>query len=383
MTTIPASMVPVAPVPAPPADSGTDPVETSEVAASFAALLAGLVPQIAPTPEATPAAASAPSPAPADGVVPVGSLVAPMLPMAAPVATAPITELAAPTDPAPVASAGPAPVAAPIAPALQALVAEALPAAAPEPKPATSVDEAPAPTGETIVPEPTLPTVDLATPRADAARPADRHPDVPSTIAPDLATIVAAAPKTEADTAPPERAEAESVDRVDSTPLPSMTQADRPAPTPHVGATEARPAAPAPRPHTQVVNVVTPLLRRADGTYRVGLQLHPENLGRVNLDVHVVDGQVHVTMHAEHQASAEVLRSSLSELRTELEAAGVHAGRLDVGSQPGWQAPDQQRFQQQPQPFALPFDNGAPPTATADPDPSTPAATDGTLDVLV
>jgi flagellar hook-length control protein FliK len=103
-------------------------------------------------------------------------------------------------------------------------------------------------------------------------------------------------------------------------------------------AAEVRPAeatkAPAPatpvRPAEQIVRIVAPLRAAPDGTYELGLELRPEGLGRVRLDVVVERGVVHVAMRAETDAAMQLLNRSLGELRLGLADAGLEAGRLGV-----------------------------------------------------
>jgi hypothetical protein len=99
----------------------------------------------------------------------------------------------------------------------------------------------------------------------------------------------------------------------------------------------AAPAAPRPvaPPHAQIVSHVSPLLQRPDGSYHVSVRLRPEELGGVRIDVHLVDGQVSLQLRADTQVGHEALRTSLPQLRHELEAAGVSPGTLDLGDWAG------------------------------------------------
>ncbi|MFN8034889.1 MAG: flagellar hook-length control protein FliK [Acidimicrobiia bacterium] len=85
-----------------------------------------------------------------------------------------------------------------------------------------------------------------------------------------------------------------------------------------------------PSPAEQLVAVVAPLRHRADGSYRVSLELHPRELGQVEVELHVERGVVHVAMHAEHTTTGELLREHLVDLRDRLDRAGVQAGSLNV-----------------------------------------------------
>lgn len=95
----------------------------------------------------------------------------------------------------------------------------------------------------------------------------------------------------------------------------------------------AAPAAPAPAAlPEQLVSLVAPLRRSPDGTHRMSLQLRPEELGGVTVDVRVLGNQISLHLRADLPATSELLRASLAELRVDLEAAGFAAGALDVGT---------------------------------------------------
>jgi flagellar hook-length control protein FliK len=91
------------------------------------------------------------------------------------------------------------------------------------------------------------------------------------------------------------------------------------------------PAAPIQPPHTQIVSAVTPLRQEGDGSYTLSLELHPAELGRVHVEVHMNGGELSLHIRAENQDAGNLLRHSLSDLRRELQAAGVGVGDLEVG----------------------------------------------------
>ncbi len=118
-----------------------------------------------------------------------------------------------------------------------------------------------------------------------------------------------------------------------------------PAPTPAQATTPVATATPTqqsnlpgsvPLPHQQVATAVGPLLRRADGSYSVNINLEPEHLGRVSLQVHIRAGEVAVTMQAADASAREMLRDNLNQLRQQLEQQGIKAGQLDVRDDPGF-----------------------------------------------
>jgi flagellar hook-length control protein FliK len=85
-----------------------------------------------------------------------------------------------------------------------------------------------------------------------------------------------------------------------------------------------------------VAAVLSPLQNNADGVYRLRMQLHPVELGRVDIDVEIRGGVVHATLHAEQANATHMLRDSLPELRGRLEQEGVRTGNVTVnGREPG------------------------------------------------
>jgi hypothetical protein len=67
----------------------------------------------------------------------------------------------------------------------------------------------------------------------------------------------------------------------------------------------------------------------------VSIQLDPAELGRVDLRIRVTGEVVHVHLSTEHGATADLVRQSLPELRSALDAAGLATGGLDVGAHLG------------------------------------------------
>jgi flagellar hook-length control protein FliK len=142
----------------------------------------------------------------------------------------------------------------------------------------------------------------------------------------------------------------------------------QPAPVVPAGpALAAAPAPPVPVQH-QVFAAVVPLLRGDDGSYGVQLQLHPHDLGAVQVTVDVRHGEISVQLHAADPAAQDALRDGLSDLRRQLEDQGLRTGSLEVGS---GGADPRQRGSGRPQTLELPgravgvIPYGAPPSATA------------------
>ncbi len=79
-----------------------------------------------------------------------------------------------------------------------------------------------------------------------------------------------------------------------------------------------------------IIRNVQLLAERGGG--RMHIELHPPELGGLQLRVMLGQGGVHVTMLAEHGAVAELLGRNIAELRHSLEAQGLRLDRLEVGS---------------------------------------------------
>jgi flagellar hook-length control protein FliK len=90
----------------------------------------------------------------------------------------------------------------------------------------------------------------------------------------------------------------------------------------------------------QLVSVVAPLRTQPDGSYRLTVDLHPAELGRVQLEVHVEHGVVNVHLQADHASTSALLRDGLHDLRDRLQAAGVRAGGVVVDQGDGSTARD-------------------------------------------
>lgn len=129
--------------------------------------------------------------------------------------------------------------------------------------------------------------------------------------------------------------------------------APSPAAASSLGGTSPAPsvAPAAPAVPEQLVSLVSPLRRSPDGTHRMSLQLRPEELGEVTVDVRVLGTQISLHLRADVSATTDLLRASLADLRLELEAAGFDAGSLDVGAD-GREAPhgDDDRGARRPEP---------------------------------
>jgi flagellar hook-length control protein FliK len=116
-------------------------------------------------------------------------------------------------------------------------------------------------------------------------------------------------------------------------PGPASADAAAPADAPDAPTAPHRPLADLPAAG-QVAARVTSLRLDDDGHHELTMDLHPAELGSVGVDVVVDGGRVHVSIRAEQPAAADLLRSSVDELRRMLAEHGLDVGGCDVGS---WQ----------------------------------------------
>jgi flagellar hook-length control protein FliK len=85
---------------------------------------------------------------------------------------------------------------------------------------------------------------------------------------------------------------------------------------------------------TQLATVLAPAARQLDGSYQVTIRLQPEELGAVHVELHLEGSTVNVSLHADGDATRDMLRQNLGQLRQQLESGGLTTGRFDVGSGP-------------------------------------------------
>ena len=191
-------------------------------------------------------------------------------------------------------------------------------------EPAAQVAVAAEPAAEVAVAaEPAVEVAVAAEPAAEVAVAAERSPSAPNPTpaAPGLAAVPAA----EATAA----AVAEVV---------TPTQVSTPAAGTTVDPLAAADAAAVaeidvPTPPQQIAEALRDVRRMTDGSHRLSLQLHPEELGVVQLEVAVRDGQLHLRAATELDSTRRLLNASLPELRAQLADAGVSAGSLEVGAE--------------------------------------------------
>jgi flagellar hook-length control protein FliK len=139
-----------------------------------------------------------------------------------------------------------------------------------------------------------------------------------------------------------------------------------------LSAVPAAPGAPAAPPSSQIVQQLGPLLEGPDGSYAMSLQLYPEELGAVQVEVALRLGEISLTLRAGDEAARETLRAALPDLRSALEAAGLTADALSVDNG----RPDQQPKDGDPDRSGSPTGGArtGPGEATPVPQPSDPDA---------
>jgi flagellar hook-length control protein FliK len=83
-------------------------------------------------------------------------------------------------------------------------------------------------------------------------------------------------------------------------------------------------------PAEQLVRVLTPLTTGPDGQQQVSLSLQPEGLGIVKATVTVTGSHVSVQLSADNPATRDLLRQSLSELRSQLSGNGSSSSSVEL-----------------------------------------------------
>ena len=269
-------------------------------------------------------------------------------------------EVPVPTPPPPV-EATPVPVEA--APAVAPLAAhhpqvgEAMPAPAapttqlprvtaaqqqvrPEAPPTPPAEVMPAPPVEALHRPPASPVAVEASPALTETSPAPTPaPDASGSREAEAPPIVAESPLIPGHPVqedPPEH-------RTWEKPVPEIT-GPVPAPWPAAGiraeapvpadAPAATPVAPPAVPE-QIVSAVVPLHGRGDGRHEMTLELRPEDLGTIRVEVSVEHQTVHLTLHAAEPATGRLLSAGLADLRSALADAGLNAGHIAVSPDGG------------------------------------------------
>jgi flagellar hook-length control protein FliK len=132
-----------------------------------------------------------------------------------------------------------------------------------------------------------------------------------------------------------------------STHLPTAELRRTDAPSTVPATAPAAPPTPA-APSAQLVQHLGPLLEGPDGSYALSLQLYPEELGAVRVDVALRAGEISLALHAGDDRAQEALRAALPDLRAALEDAGLTATAMSVDGGQSEQSPQDERLAHQP-----------------------------------
>ncbi|MDR3600690.1 MAG: flagellar hook-length control protein FliK [Desulfosporosinus sp.] len=73
------------------------------------------------------------------------------------------------------------------------------------------------------------------------------------------------------------------------------------------------------------------VLNRSQDLKQLGIQLHPADLGEIQIDMHWENGQVHLQVQASEAATGQLLQNHLADLRQALSNQGVNCGMLQMG----------------------------------------------------
>ncbi len=136
------------------------------------------------------------------------------------------------------------------------------------------------------------------------------------------------------------------------------------------------PTLPAPPPAAQVALALAPVLTGPDGSYSMSLELYPEELGTVSVEVSVRGGTISMSVQATGAEALQALRTALPELTAQLESTGLTATDVSVGERDARERPDDA-----PRRGTRPGDGG--PAAPADEPATVSAGSTSSLDVRI
>ena len=99
-------------------------------------------------------------------------------------------------------------------------------------------------------------------------------------------------------------------------------------------------------PATQLAMQIAPLRLDADGVHRLTVNLHPVDLGPVQVIAEIRNGEISVQLSGSTDAGTDALRNALGDLKRELEESGFANCSLDLrqGSSQQDQARQQSGF---------------------------------------
>jgi flagellar hook-length control protein FliK len=103
------------------------------------------------------------------------------------------------------------------------------------------------------------------------------------------------------------------------------------------------PALPNP-PATQLAMHIAPLRLDADGVHRLTVNLHPADLGPVQVVAEIRNGEINVQLSGATDAGTDALRDALDDLRRQLQDAGFTNCSLDLRQGSAQQDQARQQF---------------------------------------
>ena len=68
----------------------------------------------------------------------------------------------------------------------------------------------------------------------------------------------------------------------------------------------------------------------SEGENRVSINLHPPELGKIQVELVVKDNHVHARINTENAAVKEVIMTNLDQLKSNIENAGISVTKFDV-----------------------------------------------------
>jgi flagellar hook-length control protein FliK len=83
-------------------------------------------------------------------------------------------------------------------------------------------------------------------------------------------------------------------------------------------------------PAAQLAVRIAPLRLEADGVHRLTVNLHPADLGPVQVVAEIRNGDINLQLSGSTDAGAAALRDALNDLRQELTASGFENCSLDL-----------------------------------------------------
>ena len=159
------------------------------------------------------------------------------------------------------------------------------------------------------------------------------------------------APESATEAAPAVTMQADLASQSDATgtPTPSPVVA---APTGPAAAAPTTPTAPASAPPppvpgppaAQIAMRIAPLRLEADGVHRLTVNLHPADLGPVQVVAEIRNGTVNVQLSGATDAGTDALRNAMDDLRRELEQSGFGNTTVDLRQGSGQQEQARQQF---------------------------------------